>query len=232
MRVVAALAVALLASVALSGCFDPHRVQVPAGALESSVVPWNVTKLPQEGKTFGTKSVETRYVHAPEQAPPYPGVLQVFSLRGDGAKDRDSLYEQAEAVITDAIAREGIAIDSSKDANGRRDLQNGLETRWFTHTGRIDSSSDDSIFLPGDAEHLVVQVHAEVGYDGRAKTGFIAVAFVQIGTHTESNLPGVIPPAQEEDLRTWIAVVADPDGSVDGASLAEGGLIYNLRTHG
>lgn len=232
MRVVAALAVGLLASVALSGCFDPYRVQVPAGALADSVVDWNVTKLSQEGTTFGTKSVETRYIHLPDEGPPYPGVLQVFSLRGDGANDRDRLYGHAQDVLADAIAREGIAIDSSKDASGRRDLANGLETRWFTHTGRIDSSSDDSIFLPGDAEHLVVQVHGEVGYDGRAKTGFIAVAFVQIGTHTESNLPGVIPPAEEEDLNTWFAVVADPDGSVDGASLPKGGLLHNLRTHG
>ena len=164
-------------------------------------------------------------------APPYPGVLQVFSLRGDDI-DVDSLYDQAQAVIDGAIQREGIAIDGSQDASGRRDLQNGGETRWFTHTGRITSSSDDSIFLPGDAEHLVVQVHAEVGYDGKDKTGFIAVAFVQIGTHTQSNLPGVLPPAEQEDLRTWFAVVADPHGSVDGASLAAGGMIYNLRTHG
>ena len=231
MRAVAV--VAILASVALSGCFEPYRVHVPGADVEATGLDWNVTKLPHDGSTFGTKTVETRYVHSPaDGGPPYPGVLQVFGLRGDGADDVEQLHDIAQQVIQEAIEREGISIDSTKDASGRRDLANGKETKWFSHTGRIESSSADSISLPGDADHLVVHVHGEVGYDGRAKTGFIAVAYVQVGTHTDSNLPGVIPATEQEDLRTWFAVVADPSGSVDGASLPDGGMIYNLRTHG
>ena len=30
------------------------------GTVEASGLDWNVTRLPQEGKTFGTKSMETR----------------------------------------------------------------------------------------------------------------------------------------------------------------------------
>lgn len=232
-RVVVVAVAALLASVALAGCFDPHRVQVPASVLEASSLEWNVTKKPQEGKQFGTKSMETRYVYVPEDAgPPYPGVLQVFSLRGDGADSRSELASLARNVIQQAIQREGIQVDSSQDVQGSRQLENGKTTDWFGHTGRIESARDDSIFLPGDAEHLVVRVHGEVGYDGRSKTGFIAVAFVQIGTHTGPALPG-LPATEETNEQTWYEVVADSDGNVGGASLPTGrGLITNLRTHG
>lgn len=224
----------LLATVALSGCFDPYRAHVPAEVLGASPLVWNVTNLPQHGGNFGDKTVETRYVHIPEDdGPPYPGVLQVFSIRGGAVADADRLIEFTRTLVDDAAAREGISIDGTQAKDGERRLASGLKTQWFSHLGRIEQTSDESLFLPQDGNDLVVRILGEAAYDGKSKTGLVVVAFVQVGTHTDSSLPGVLPATQQQDERTWFEVVADTTGHIGGATLPDGrGLITNLRTHG
>lgn len=233
-RVAGAAMAGLVVAVALSGCFDPFRVHVPAAVLDASPMEWNVTKGAVHGSTFGAKTTETRYVHLPDDGgPPFPGVLQVFSLRGSQHRDVDDLLDFTRDVVDEALRREGVNVDEDLDAEGRRELRSGLDTQWFTHTGRISETSDDSIFLPSGQEDIVVKVLGEAGYDGRSKTAVVAIAFVQVGRHTQSNLPGVIPSQDVTDERTWFEVVADRQGSIEGATLPSGrGLLTHLRTHG
>ena len=233
-RLVAVAIVAAVALVAVAGCFDPYRVRVAQGALDASPLEWNVTKSAIQGKTFGTKTTETRYVHeSPDGSPPYPGVLQVFSIRGGDLRSTGDLTAFTRSVIEQAIEREGISIDGTQDSEGKRSLRNGETTSWFAHVGVISRSSPDSIFLPGGGQNIVVRILGEAGYDGTSKTSYVAVAFVQVGERTQSGLPGGIGNTQNADEQTWYEVVGDPTGSIGGASLPTGrGLIYNLRTHG
>ncbi len=225
------LVVALLATVALAGCFEPYRVHVPAATLEASGLDWNVTKGAVHGSTFKTKTTETRYVHTPTSDPPYPGVLQVFSIRG-GARSLDDLIDVAHDILEDAVAREGIVVNQDLDSEGARTLKSGVKTVWFSHEGRIPSASSDSILFTG-GDDLIVRVLGEVGYDGKSKTALVLFTFVQVGTHSDPGLPGGIGGGEAKDLRTWHEIVGDNKGTVDGATVTgDRGLIWNLRSHG
>lgn len=224
---------ATLVVVLLSGCFDPFRVHVPAAALEVSPLDWDATDFGQQGGTFGLKITETRYVHRTDDdsSPPFPGVLQVFSLRGDDSTSRAALMERARQVVSEALDKESINVDEAKDASGKRELRNGVDTQWFLHEGTIESGGGD-FFDPNT--RITVRVLAEVGADGRSSTGFIAVAFVKVSEHQDGPVLGGVGDRTISDQRTWFDIVADPEGSIEGASFADSdrGLIYNLRTHG
>ncbi len=223
------LVVALLTT---PGCLDPYRVRVPAVALDASPLEWEVTLFDQTGGTLGAKVKESRFVHQPEdeRSPPFPGVLQVFALRGGQGQDRDALLEQARRVVDSALENETITVDPSKDATGSRKLRSGVTTEWFLHEGTIQSGGG-SFFNP--ESKITVRVLAEVGVDGRSKTGFIAVAFVKVAQQEGNIVPGV-PPTTTTDPQTWFDVVGDPEGSIKGATFSnkDRGLMFNLVTHG
>lgn len=222
------LALCLVSGTVLAGCFDPHRVTVPQATLDASGMDWNVTHRPQQGGTFGAKSVETLYSYDPPgDEPPFGGILQVFSLRGSERRSTEELLRFTREAVSEAIAREGIDIDPSKDAEGTRTLRNGVTSKWFTREGTIEEAS--GFFF--DDDDITVRIHGEVGHDGKSSTSFVAIGFAQVARETNV-LPGFSNPETNE--RTWFELVADPDGSVGGASFPspQRGFIYNLRTHG
>lgn len=224
------IALALVGATVLAGCSDPFRIHVADSALEQAPMDWQTTKFDQEGETFGLKAAETRYVHRTDDdsRPPFPGVLQVFSLRGGNSQDLDALQERAQEVLSEAMGKEGIAVDASKDAGGERKLASGVKTRWSMHEGTIQSGRGD--FFDPESK-ITVRVLSEVGVDGKSSTGFIAIAFVKIAEETASSIPG-LPPSVRSDERTWHEVAADPSGSIGGATLPEGrGLMFHLVTH-
>ncbi len=229
-RWLAGLLVAALLT--MPGCLDPFRVTVSATTLEESPLDWEVTHFAQSGSTFGLKVKESRFVHQPsdERQAPYAGVLQVFSLRGGDSQDRDALMERARTVVQDALAKESITIDESKYATGTRKLRSGVTTEWFLHEGTIQSGGG-SFFSP--QTKITVRVLAEVGVDGKSDTGIIAIAFVKVAQQEPNIVPGV-PPSTTTDTQTWLDVVADPSGSIAGATFSnkDRGLMFNLVTHG
>ncbi len=229
-RWLAGLLVAALLSI--PGCLDPYRVHVSAAALEASSLEWEVTQFDQEGSMLGAKVKETRFVYQgeDERAAPFPGVLQVFSLRGGDSQDRDALMERAREVIDEALEKEQIVVDAGKDTAGTRTLRSGMVTEWFMHEGTIQSGGG-SFFNP--KSRITVRVLAEVGVDGKSNTGMIAVAFVKIAQQEDNLVPGV-PSEPTVDQQTWIDVVADPKGSINGATFSnkDRGLMFNLVTHG
>ncbi len=217
----------ILLSASLSGCFDPHRVAVAKSTLESSDLTWNVTHFPQKGGSFGAKSIETLYSHEPTTSdPPFGGLLQVFSFRGGERQSTSELLRFTREVIDEAIEREGIRVDSREDREGSRTLRNGVKTKWFNHEGAIRDASGNLF----DEDDITVRIHAEVGVDGKSSTSFVAIAFVQVARETDV-LPGL--GGRETDQRTWFELVADPKGTVRGATYSnpDRGFIYNLRTH-
>ncbi len=221
------LALCLVTSAGLSGCFDPHRAAVPQATIDASGLPWNVTFHPQQGGAFGAKSIETLYSHNPSTSdPPFGGILQVFSFRGGERQSTSELLRFTREVVDAAIEREGIRIDGREDREGSRTLRNGVKAQWFNHEGAIRDASGNLF----DEDDITVRIHAEVGVDGRSSTSFVAIAFVQVARETDV-LPGL--GGKETNQRTWFELVADPKGSVRGASYAspERGFIYNLRTH-
>lgn len=221
----------LLTLVLLSGCFGTFRVHVPHAALDAADLEWEVAEFDEEGETLGVRVKETRYVHRTDddRSPPFPGVLQVFSMRGSGSQDRDVLLDRARTVVDDAIAKEGIRVDADKNQDGARQLRSGVNTEWFLREGTIESGGGD-FFDP--ESRITVRVLAEVGADGRSGTGFIVVAFVKVADHEEGLAPG-LPATDVASDTTWFDVVADPHGSIGGATFSskDRGLIYNLVTH-
>jgi hypothetical protein len=222
-------AVALVATLA-GGCLEPFRAHVDSDALEQSPRDWVVTKkkLDSDGM-LGPKSRETLYTHEPPQSaqPPYPGALQVFSLRELDRRSTSSLLEWTEDVVDQAVMRENIVLNHQFDDEGERRLENGVRTHWFTRQGRVEEQGD--LFL----EDVTVRIIGEVGHDGRSDTSFVAVAYVQVDREAQCPVVGGTPipcdPSDQADLSTWIEVVGDPDGSVGGATSANG-FLYHLVT--
>lgn len=227
------LAALLLLVVATGGCLDPYRAHVPASVLDANAVPWVEERHAQASEGFlGPRVRETEYAHDPPgDAAPFPGRVQVFSLRGLDAADADTLLSWARDAVDRSVRRENISLSPDAATEGERTLRNGLETRWFVEEGIV--RQDGGLF----DEDVTVRIVAEVGYDGRARTSVVSVALVQVSRVTD--VPGCNPllPGcaneirQASDLRTWRSVVGDPDATITGMR-SETGLLWNLRTHG
>lgn len=227
-------AVALMVTaVALAGCFDGHRVIVDSDSLEASPMPWSRSDGDETGEALGLKVMETLYVHRGDDDTdtPYPGSLQVFSLRGGDSQDKAWLLERARSVVGQAAVELEIDIDVERDLQGRRELRNGVQTSWFMHEGTIAAGGGGTFLSP--ESDIKVRILGEVGVDGRSKTGFIAVAFAKIEGQQDDIGLGVGRETVYSDA-TWREMVSDPTGSIDGASFSEAdrGLIYNLVTNG
>ena len=102
------------------GTFGPS-----ARALDASPLDWEVSTFDQEGGNFGLRIKETRYVHRTDndRNPPFPGVVQVFSLRGDDSMKRSALEERAAEVdLSTADALCPPSPESAGDRECRQDL--------------------------------------------------------------------------------------------------------------
>ncbi len=226
---------AVILTIAVSGCFGigPHRITVSADALEASPLEWSRSDHDEEGEALGLKIMETLYVHRGDDdtKPPYPGSLQVFSLRGGNSQDRDWLLDRARTVVGQAAVDMQIDIDASLDQDGARSLRDGVSTKWFMHEGTIAKGGGGTFLSP--ETDIEVRILAEVGVDGRSKTGLIAIAFAKVEGTQRGPVAGV-GDQQVRDMRTWLELVADPEGSIDGASFSgqDRGLVYNLVTNG
>jgi hypothetical protein len=218
------LFVAFMAAVPLAGCLEPYRVHVRTSVLEGSIHDWTLDKkgLHSDG-WLGPKSRETLYSFSPASAqqPPYPAVLQVFSLRELDRRSTNALLGWTEDVVDQAVQRYNIVIDHRLDDEGRRSLDNGVETSWFIHQGRV--ASEGEVF----PEDVTVRIVGEVGHDGRSDTSFVAVGLAQIDRSLQCPIIG--PCQNQVDLSTWIEVVGDPDGTIGGAT-SQNGFLFHLVT--
>lgn len=213
----AAPALLLTATILLSGCSHAYRVRVDAAVLTRDLA-WE-----EELRGSGA-ALETEYRFRAGDGPPYPAVLQVFSFRELGRRSTESLLALTEATVDNATAREGITPDHSGDQEGTRTLANGLETHWFVREGTVTSTS--TLFQ----QDVRVRIVGEVGYDGRSSSSVVAVGIAQVGIR---QCTPIINTCSEEqaDLRSWISMVGDAEGSVRGA-VTRYGLIDHLVTHG
>ncbi len=219
----AIILVALAATVALSGCLEPYRARVPVEILNAADPRWEVVveKLESDG-WFGPRLQETRYSFVPAgNDPPFPGVLQVFSLREMNRRSNDALLDWTRDVVAEAAARENIALDPELDMDGSRTWRSEVHTTWFVREGTVTASG--SLFSTDER----VRILGEVGHDGRSNTSILVVAKVQVSRQPQCPLD--LPCQNQPDEKTWIQVVGDPDGSVGGASLSAG-FIHNLVT--
>lgn len=217
-----AVAAAVIAAAALSGCFDPFRVHVDPAAFGQSRVSWTETSLAQrDGGILGAKQVETHYAYQ-AQGPPFSGYLYVFGARWSQNPSHDALVQETARLVSYLMQSANITIDASKSQEGTRRLGNGLQTTWILREGTVSFSGD---LFPAKA---VVRVLGEVGMDGLSDTATIAIALVQIERRSECPLQPACQPVR--DLVTWIDVAGDPLGTIAGATNRHG-LVYNLVTH-
>lgn len=218
-RLAASLALLLVAA-AVSGCVSPFRVHVPDAVVAQSPMDWNETREPEAGGFFGVQSKETRYAFQPDGGTPYPGVMQVFSLRGWSSLDDEELLQKTRQAVAAAVEEQDIDIDERQDEQGKRRLKSGIQTQWFSHVGVV--SQEGTLF----DEDVTVRIVGEVGHDDRSRTSFVVVAMAQV-----AETSGIIIPREQSDERTWIQLVGDPHGSVRGAT-SQTGFIHHLRSHG
>lgn len=208
----------------LAGCLEPYRVHVDPDVLERAPVEWEVTVGDVEkGGLFGSRSVETRYRHDPDDGPPYPGVLQVFSVRQSDRMSRQELLTHTRELVGEAVKEYEIELDPREDRDGERELRSGVETAWFMREGRTQDAS--GLFR----SESTVRIIGEVGHDGRSSTSFIVVGIAEVSQ--QQYVPVLGSTRDVEDQRTWINMVGDRDGSV-GHATSQIGLIDHLRTHG
>lgn len=209
-----ALPALLLLAVALtSGCFEPFRVHVEADVIPTGAG-WVVTESALRGGGLGPRTQETRYALDPDNGgPPFPGTLQVFSIRAPTRVPADELIRLAERAVEEGAADYNIALEGPT-VEGRRTLDGGVKTHWFLRSGTTQEAGD--VF----AEQVQIRILGETGHDGRSNTSFLAVAIVQVERTLQCPLLGPCQPTSSE--ATWIQVVGDPDGSIQGAVSASG----------
>lgn len=216
-RVLPALLV--LGVLAASGCLEPFRVRVDPGVL-AGAAGWTEAREDVRGGGLGPRTQETRYTFDPSSSnPPFPGTLQLFSVRSLGRLSQDELLDLAQKAVEDGAASHNIALDGTP-VEGRRTLDSGVRTHWVLRTGTTTQAG--SVF--GDEVRL--RILAEVGHDGRSDTSFLAVAIVQVEREQQCPLIGCAP---VHDETTWVRVVGDPEGSVQGAT-STSGFIDHLVT--
>jgi hypothetical protein len=217
MRWGTAVALAAVASLLLPGCLEPFRVQVDPAVL-ASAPGWVKTPGAVEGGVLGPKSVETRYAfdRDPDDPAPFAGSLQVFSIRSLGALGQDELLDLARELVDRGAEEKNITLDAG-DTSGRRTIASGVATSWFVREGRTTQSGD--LFEQG----VRVRILGEVGHDGRSDTSFLVIGMAQVSRSNQcpSPLPINCQP-EETNLQTWIQVVGDPEGHVQGATSSSG----------
>ena len=216
----AMLAFALLGVALSSGCFEPFRVHV-----DPAVVPpnagWTQTAGGLEGGGLGARTKETRYALDPaDGGPPFPGTLQVFSIRAPTRIQQDELLDLARQAVDDGAADYSITLEAASQ-EGHRAIGSGVQTHWFLRAGTTREGGD--LF----AEQVRIRVLAEAGHDGRSNTSFLAIAIVQVERAVQCPIPAACQPERSE--ATWIQVVGDPEGSIEGAT-AQTGFIDHLVT--
>lgn len=212
-------ALLLLGALAASGCLEPFRVRVDEGTL-AGASGWTESHEGVKGGGLGARTQETRYTFDPASAsPPFPGTLQVFSVRSLSRLSQDELLDLAGQAVEDGAVSHNIALDGDPQ-EGRRTLDNGVKTHWLLRSGTTTQAGqvfDDEVRL---------NVLAEVGHDGRSETSFLAVAIVQVERAQQCPLIACAPVHNEQ---TWVQVVGDPEGSVQGAT-STAGFIEHLVT--
>lgn len=218
------LAVAALLAPALAGCLDPYRAHVDEATLAHTTLEWARADHAQEdnGGPFGVKTAETDYTHG-GQGPPFPAILQVFSLRTVSRPSTEELLRFTRTGVDNATAEQGIRIDQQQSATGQRALAGGVQTQYFVEEG---TSTGSGLF----AVNTKVRIIGEVGYDGRSSTSIVAVGIAQVEESRGCPL-GIACGVPTHDEASWIEMVGDAEGSVAGAT-SQSGLIDHLVTHG
>lgn len=216
----ALLALALLAALASPGCLEPFRVRVDADVL-AQASGWAQTTEGVRGGGLGARSQETRYTFDPPSAnPPFPGTLQVFSVRSLTRLSAEELLRLAEGAVEDGAGSHAIALDAERNG-GRRTIDSGVRTQWVLRSGTTTQAG--TVF----DDEVRIRILAEVGHDGRSDTSFLAVAIVQVERAQQCPLGIACQPTRSE--ATWIQVVGDPEGSIAGAT-SPSGFIDHLVT--
>lgn len=213
-------ALLLLGAILAPGCLEPFRVRVDADVLAAASAGWVETPGKVRGGGLGPRTQETRYAFDPASTnPPFPGTLQVFSVRSLSRLSQGELLDLAGAAIEDGAQQHAIQLDAER-GEGTRTIESGVRTQWVLRTGRTTQ--------PGDVfeDEVRIRILAEVGHDGRSDTSFLAVALVQVERTQQCPLIACQPQRSEA---TWLQVVGDADGSVAGATHMTG-FIDHLET--
>jgi hypothetical protein len=224
-----ALAVAAVSALLLPGCLEPYQVHVPeqllveACALPSGRSCWVVTPGGLTGEGLDPKSRETRYAldRDPDGPPPFSGSLQVFSIRSVSRLGSDELLDVARELVEDGAVDQNIVL-AVGEVSGRRTLASGVPTQWFVREGRTAQSGD--LF----EQDVGVRILGEVGHDGRSDTSLLVIAMAQVSRTNQCPILVNCQP-QESNLATWIQMVGDPHGTVQGTT-SQTGFIANLVT--
>lgn len=217
----ALLALALCGALLLPGCLEPFRVRVDADTLRAASG-WTETYGKVQGGGLGARIQETRYSFDPADAgPPFPGTLQVFSVRAPTKLSEGDLLRLAGDAVEDGAAEHAISLDAAS-TKGARTLDGGVRTQWVLREGRTMQAGN--VF----DDEVRIRILAEVGHDGRSDTSFVAVAIVQVERTQQCPIGPVCQPVSSEG--TWIQAVGDPKGSIGGATSSHG-LIDHLVTH-
>lgn len=219
MKAASAIALAAVTALLVPGCLEPFRARVPAEVL-ASAPGWVETPGGVEGSWYGQKRVGTRYAfdRQSDDPPPFPGVLEVYSLRRMDDLSRSELERQARRLVAGNAEAYLIELEAN-GPEGSRKTAGGVTTHWFVLEGR--TTQQGALF----DQDVGVRFLAEFGTDGRSSTSFIAVGLAQVSRTNlcPFPLPGNCQP-EESNLQTWIQVVGDPEGTIQGATSSTGFL--------
>lgn len=217
---VGCLAVAL---VLLAGCTSPFQAHVDPSVLRSELAWSEERRDPESDGWLGATTVETLYTFDPPgNGPPFPGLLQVFSAKGV-THDRDELLRVARDAVTAAMEAQAIQPAADGRHEGRRALQSGLETHWFSLEGTATETG--ALF----SQSVRVRILGEAAFDGLSGTSVIVVGLAQVAS--TPSCPTILQCPPDHDLRTWDSLAGDPEGS-PAWGRNDKGLVDHLVTHG
>lgn len=217
-----AMALAAVSALVVPGCLEPFQVQVPEAILQQAPG-WVMTPGGVSGGDLGPKSRETRYAldRDPDGPAPFSGSLQVFSIRSVSRLDSEDLLDLARDLVGRGAIEQNIVL-AEGEVSGKRTLASGVPTLWFVREGRTAQSGD--LF----EQDVGVRILGEVGHDGRSDTSLLVIAMAQVSRTNQCPILVNCQP-QESNLQTWIQMVGDRHGTVQGTT-SQLGFIVNLET--
>lgn len=209
MRVLSLLLAVALASSA-TGCLEIPAARIAKPTLDAKGWKENATAARSDSSWGGLARTEQRVFEHPRASDgSYGGQLSVVTIRAFFEQSEEDLRDRLQEAVRARSEAKGIKIDEEA-AKGERENGEGRKTTWFTYKGKAQSA--DTLFTR-DAE---IRIVGEVWNCRDTRTVVVAVGLAQMSD--VRSIGGIPVPGQSPDARTWNALVADSDGTIDGAT--------------
>lgn len=202
----ALLAIVLLLA-ATAGCLEIPAASVATSVLTAKGWEENATAARSDARWGGLARTELRVFEHARAGSDYGGHLSVVTIRSFLEQSEQDLRDRLQETVRTQSEAKGIEIGKDGE-KGARENAEGRATQWFTYQGV--AKSPETLFT----RNADVRIVGEVWNCRASRTVVVAVGLAQVN---DARVIGGIPITQDPNLSTWRELVADPEGTIEGA---------------